>query len=304
MNFCACGCGVEVKHRFVRGHSSRTSAGGWNLYNAKLMLQNPKKYHEQHSTAGKLGGKASQKTLKESKLGVYNPETGVKGGKSTAEKHGGWSGFNKVFRKEQPEEYLKLLIRKGKAVQEVLKREGKAFYNSEVQSRLGKRGGQKGGKRTAEVNKRNGTGFFDSTHRIQVMGGKKGGPIGGPASIQSQREKFPYYFMDVAFHSNGERQHSIWQLLSWGVMPVEGVNCHVRVGSYEFDSRPFDWLFIEYHPWDMHGLSEKEYYARRRKILDDASYNDCELIVVKNLDEFKSLLGDGVVANIVGNAVK
>lgn len=55
------------------------------------------------------------------------------------------------------------------------------FWSFEVQSK----GGNKGGKIAAEVNRKNGTAFFDP--KIQSMGGKIGGKKGGLKTVRSHR---------------------------------------------------------------------------------------------------------------------
>jgi len=185
------------------------------------------------------------------------------------------------------------------------------------------------GKRGAETNRKNETGaFFDK--KIKSKGGKnnalkhggwfgcnkifkekhpikyreqriKGGKVTaskypdlavqrGLAAITSRREKYPYRFMDVPFDSEGEKEVAKELNAQAHFVPAEGVNCHIRIGNIEIDFRPFEKLFLEYHPWDMNGLSEKEYYAARRKILDDNGYKDCVLVVIKSVKELAEVL--------------
>jgi len=205
---------------------------------------NPEKSHERAIRAGKIGGPAAQKKLKRENKSFYNSEVQVV--------------LSKRAIKMQRENKL-------------------GFFDSKLQSRLGKIGGKK----SAEINRRNKTGFYFDK-RLQSKGGL--------ASVKSQRENYPYYFMDVPFHSEGERQLSIWQLLNWGILPEEGVNYHVKVGSHEFDSRPFSWLFAEYHPWDIGGLLNEKYYASRRKILDDNGFQACELAIIKSVKALAEVL--------------
>jgi len=189
----------------------------------------------------------------------------------------------KKYAENSPEKCHAQRVKAGRVGAEVNRKNSTGFYFDKT---LQNKGGSKGGKKTAE--KYGGWFGFHKIfkkqqlkkyHELRVAAGK----TGGLASVKSRRENYPYRFCFVNFDSEGERLRAIWRLMNWGVVPIEGVNCHIRVGNYEIDARPFEWLFEEYHPWDMTGLSDKEYYAKRRKILDENGYEDCELIVVKSL---------------------
>lgn len=168
-------------------------------------------------------------------------------------------------------------------------------------------GCRKGALASHKVQREKGVGLFDPSHEVQSIGSKLGGKagaksckklkkgffnpshwiqkIGGPASLKAQRENSPYWFMGVPFDSNGEKQAMLILCEKFNIVPKEGVNCHVRVNGGEIDFRPTDGLFIEYHPRDWDGLSCEDYYAKRRILLDDNGFRECELIVIKSLEE-------------------
>jgi len=252
-----------------RGVYVKTKAHGQHISKGlrEYAKNSSKRCHKQRSK----GGRASQKTLRKYKLGVYNPETGRKGGKSTVEKHGGWSGYHKVFKEKHPKEYAENLSNAGKV--------GGSISGCRIRTEIECLNISKSLKEYAKNNP-------EKSHERAIKAGK----MGGPASIKSQREKAPYYFMSVPFASEQERQRAIMHLLSLGIVPIEGENCHVIVGNYEFDFRLFGWLFIEHHPWDRNGLSGKKYYSVRRRILDANGYKDCELIVIKSTKDVAEIL--------------
>jgi len=149
--------------------------------------------------------------------------------------------------------------------------------------------GQKGTHRTEETKIKISIGNTGKTRsnevkkRMSLTRKEKGLAI---KNLRNMRKNQPYWWMGVSFDSNEERQLAIWQLLNWGVIPEEGVNCHIQVNGGELDFRPFDWLFMEYHPWDRLGRSKEEYYQERRALLDKNGYKNCKLIIITLLDEW------------------
>jgi len=128
------------------------------------------------------------------------------------------------------------------------------------------------------------------SHEQAVRRGRLGGKMGGLAAVRSRREKAPYYFMKVPFDSGDEREVAKSLNSEIEFIPVEGVNCHVRIGSIEIDFKPIEKAFLEYHPWDHNGETNRGYYARRRKILDENGFKDCKLIVVKSFKELAKVI--------------
>ncbi len=149
------------------------------------------------------------------------------------------------------------------------------FYNSEshriVCKRGGEIGGHNGGIKGVETNKKNGTGMFNPIFHS----------MGGSAAQKSIRDNGPYIFNTIHFANNAEMEF--------------GMNIHYQIESlkerenYQFviDNKSLDFFikrfkcFIEYHPWDRSGLTYKEYYDIRKKLLNKNGYKDYNLIVIK-----------------------
>jgi len=120
----------------------------------------------------------------------------------------------------------------------------------------------------------------------QSKAGKLGGLIGGPASIKKQRSNKPYYFMNVPFDSEQEKEFCK-SLIKYNLLkkPIEGENVHIRVGRKEFDFLIKQKLFIEYHPFDSSGKSTKEYFIERREVLNKNGFKKYPLIVIDNFKD-------------------
>ena len=179
-----------------------------------------------------------------------------------------------------------------KRARETQKKLKKGFYNSKVQSRLGKIGGHNsqktlkrlkkglynlevkniGRKVSQQTCKKLGIGIWN--FKAQSAGGK----IGGLIAVKIQRENKPYYFHKVPFDSNSEKEMGMNLSYQFKIKLKEGVNCHIRIGGKEFDFLIGN-CFIEFHPWDRK-YSIKEYYKERRKILDKNGYKNFNLIVI------------------------
>jgi Mor family transcriptional regulator len=55
-----------------------------------------------------------------------------------------------------------------------------------------------------------------------------------------------------------------------------------------FDFLVNDKIVLEYHPYDLTNLTDKQYYMKRRKLLDDYGHENLKLIVIKNLKEIEN----------------
>lgn len=125
----------------------------------------------------------------------------------------------------------------------------------------------------------------------------RAGKIGSLKSIKTNRDNKPYYFMNVPFDSDMERE-MCKMFVKYNIIdkPVEGVNVHFKSGRREIDFFPQQRIFIEFHPWDRKNTTE-EYYEDRRKTLDENGFKHIPLMIIKKLDEFESrvlpLFGDG-----------
>lgn len=117
------------------------------------------------------------------------------------------------------------------------------------------------------------------------------GKKAGLAALASLRKNSPYYLDNVPFASGEERQAMIIICEKFDIVPIEGKNCHVRMNGKEIDFRPFDNLFVEYHPRDWDDLTPNQYYEQRKKLLDENGFQNCKLIVTESLDELRKVLG-------------
>ena len=251
------------------------------------------------------------------------------------------------FTKEQRSENAKLVSFETHLKTVETNRKNKTgFFDSKLQSELGKRahqkhpdlasragkiGGKIGGKRTqelhpnlsrenglktAEKNKKNGNGLYNS--KIQSMGGKKGGKRvhelypnlskenglktqrlypnlareNGLKATEINRENSPYLWEGIGFLSKEEMK--VAQIIL--NKPIVGINCHIKVNGSIVDFCPqeedkmFQGKFVEYHPWDRK-LTPEEYYNKRRKLLDENGFKDKELIVIDNQKFIKEIIG-------------
>ena len=141
----------------------------------------------------------------------------------------------------------------------------KGFFDSNLQSILGKRG--------AEVNRKNKTNsYFDiKIHRTN-----------GLKAVRKNRLNKPYWFLHAPFDSKQEKT-IFRELMLFGLIPEESINCHIELGGKEIDGLLWDFLFFEYHPWDRKGL--KRYYNKRRKLLDKNGHSDNPLWLIKSMSQ-------------------
>jgi hypothetical protein len=216
-------------------------------------------------------------------------------------------------------------IKISKKVIESHKKNKTGFYNSSLQSELGKR--------AAEKNRKNKTGcFFDK--RIQSMAGKisarlnkknKKGLYGfsvkerkryslmgveanrknktgffdkelqsrrGSLTVELLRNHSKHSWNGVKFRSKSEMECAK-KILN---RPIEGINCNIPIQNYHIDFFPqksdkmFIGCFVEYHPINNYfypSETKKSYYNSRRKILDKYGFKNKKLIVITNLKEIK-----------------
>ena|SRR3990167_10239947 len=143
-------------------------------------------------------------------------------------------------------------------------------YNLEklkkIQSELGKRGAKKAN----ITNRKNKTGFWNSET--------------GAKGRESRIKNSPYIWKGVGFMSNQERECA--QILLKN--PIKGVNCHLVIKNIIIDFFIGN-DFVEYHPWDFNKRTFEQYYNERRQILDNNGFRCNKLIVLKSLQEAKTL---------------
>lgn len=132
MKLCECGCGREVQNRFVRGHNSKLTGGGLKIYHTIFRMEHPDEYLQQLLNNGGI----------------------------SVRKYGGWFGV-KALEKKDPEKYREMVAARAKKAHETMKREKRGFYDSKLQSELGKRGSAKG----IETLRRLRRGLFDPKFR-------------------------------------------------------------------------------------------------------------------------------------------
>lgn len=147
------------------------------------------------------------------------------------------------------------------------------FYNSELQSELGKRGAKK----THEICKKNKTGFWSS--KSQSAKGKKG----GVKAIKILRENKGYIFKKINFDSKSEMEIAMNIHYQFKIILKENKNYQVKVGSKLYDFF-INNIFIEYHPINnfFHpNETNYSYYQKRRQNLNKNGYKDYPLIIIK-----------------------
>jgi len=108
----------------------------------------------------------------------------------------------------------------------------------------------------------------------------------GLKSFQSILDNSPFYWDDVPFLSNLEREFARLIL----VKPVKGINCNIRIGRKVIDFYPcwedkkFQGCMVEFHPYERH-MTQEEYYQKRKSILENSGYKGIELVVITNMKE-------------------
>ncbi len=127
---------------------------------------------------------------------------------------------------------------------------------------------------------------------------KEDGIKRGRAAINSLREKGPYHWENVAFHSKEEME--IAKLILDN--PVEGINCHIPMASLEIDFFPKMKVFIEYHPnlWDNKQnkiITREQYIATRLKVLKNTLYKNIRIEFI--FEQYRGTKGKEKVKNII-----
>lgn len=104
----------------------------------------------------------------------------------------------------------------------------------------------------------------------------------GIASVKANRENKPYIWKGVHFDSKAEMK--VAKILF--INPIDNVNCHIVAHSKVIDFYLSDInLFVEYHPWDMRGLTKEEYYNQRVDAIEKSKYSGTDLVVITNFEE-------------------
>jgi len=128
------------------------------------------------------------------------------------------------------------------------------------------------------------------TQNILSKGGKKGGPIGGRKTVEILRKRKGMKYGNVYFDSAMELECARL-FMKYNIVNnfTEGYDCHVKIGTKDFDFFPQRKLFVEFHPLSIFDPNEtyESYYNKRRFALNDAGYSDYPLIILTNLNEFE-----------------
>ena len=243
------------------------------------------------SENGKIGGKKAVRIQRKNKTGLF----GI-----SYEQHSQVSKNNMRIAKKNKTGFFdpshriqKMGSKIGYKISHKMQRlNGIGFWNSKVQSELGRRGNisnkknktgfwdPKVHKKSLQSQKENKTGFFDPKNARK--NGKIGGPIGGAMTAEILRNNYGYSFKRVKYFSMAEREFAVNIYYQIGKLIV-GKNYQVKIGSKTFDFF-INNTFIEYHPhipgW-YNKYSPKQYYNQRRQILDENGYENYSLIVIR-----------------------
>jgi len=134
--------------------------------------------------------------------------------------------------------------------------------------------------KSIKTRRENKIGFFSKEFHhlphiiLSRIGNKNMKAKAGLISVQKHRLKKPYFYNNIPFDSNQEREMAILISNKFKVILKENINCHIRVGNNE------------YHPWDRK-YTPLEYYNKRREILNKNGFQNSGLLLLKNLNELK-----------------
>ena len=151
----------------------------------------------------------------------------------------------------------------GHNAQKILKKYRLGIYRLTHKDRV------KIGKKAAITNRKNKTGLYDP--KVRSMGGLIAQKV-LRQNIRNLKYNGQYY------DSSPEIEISLCLQYQYNYKPIENKTLHIRIGKYEYDYKLND-IFIEYHVW-FQNETEKEYFRRRRKILDKNGYKKYKLIVI------------------------
>ncbi|MBU2639697.1 MAG: hypothetical protein KKG75_03250 [Nanoarchaeota archaeon] len=234
---------------------------------------------EDFSEMGKIGGKISAENRRKNGTLISGcSKAGKIGGKVTHERHPNLAS-------EIGKRNIKRLKKTGKFKEWQMKGVKKMH---ELHPELAKEMGKRNGKKAIEKMKKEGR-FL----KISSKGGKnchKIYPDLALSWIKKRRENSPYTFMDCKFDSKEEKEFC--KLLVENKIikkPIEGINCHIKVGRNDIDFFIKNKIFIEYHPpisYENKKETLRGYYKNRKKILEKNGYTN-QLIVVESIRKIK-----------------
>lgn len=106
-------------------------------------------------------------------------------------------------------------------------------------------------------------------------------------ALESRRKNYPYEFMGCLFDSDSERRLcKIFVESGLIKTPAEEKNIHFRINKCHIDFFIKNKIFVEFHPsvrYEKSKESVKEYYIRRRSLLDKNGFENYPLIVIGRL---------------------
>jgi len=113
----------------------------------------------------------------------------------------------------------------------------------------------------------------------------------GARCFKGRLKNMPWKFMCVSFPSATERDVAKLRFEILGIVPINGVNCHIMIKHKEFDFEQFGFI-QEHHPYMQplyKTIPQEEYYKQRREILDSNGHKKSSLIVTENVQEATKL---------------
>jgi len=263
----------------------------------KIDIEFDKKFRERIGRIGKVSIYKTRKTVKEKRK---DPEYDKNYRKQRSDNI---TNTHKNWKENKKEEYFEWLSNAGKEGGKTTKRLHPNHF-----SEIGIIGGNSKYKQYPED---------------YIMMGKEGGPKG----VESLRHQKGKLYLGVKFTTwkteNSELNcarmlHKLIKLpiidsvkckRKYRKIIISKITCSFKVDSYHIDFRiPKELIntkhdvFLEFHPCDWYLNPEplEEYYAQRRKLLDDNGYKNNKLIVIQKVDELKNLFNTLKPNNIHG----
>jgi hypothetical protein len=201
--------------------------------------------------------------MKKEKIGIFEPIARARGKKlSHITNKKNRTGF-------YDPEVIKKRIEKSLATQKRLK--VGAYYNPEIRKK-----NQILGQITQKKNK---IGFHNS--KLQSILGRRGGKISGPLTAKKLRKTKNIIWRGVHFDSWKEVEIAMSIFFQFGIKLKEGKNCHIQIGSREYDFFVYE-TFLEYHPiLPFYKESKEDYIINRRNNLNEQGYKNNPLLIIK-----------------------
>ncbi len=299
---CKCGCGKEIiikyHHRYygtpsyVQGHQNigRTKTDEWKknmsiskkgkeTWIGRLKRENYDKFLEHQKKAGKKGVEACRKKKVNC---FFDKKLQSKGGRIAHQKHDYGIIFRKAIDDWKKRDYKGYIEHQRKASKKSLELHPELHYN------FGNNWGSLGGK----ISAKNPENIKRKTEILLKYIKSPKFKVDIIKHLENIRKNKRHYFNGIYFSSKEELKVAK-KILEYELETklIKGKNCHIIIKTNnsfrEIDFFIQNKIFIEYHSYDLQGLSDEEYYNKRRKILDDNGFSDKQLIVLKSIDDFE-----------------